>query len=32
VNGWHQTVPAIDTLLSGAPFWLLNRGRRLDID
>jgi peptidoglycan/xylan/chitin deacetylase (PgdA/CDA1 family) len=31
VNGWHQSLPALRALLSGAPFALLNRGRRLDV-
>lgn len=29
VNGRHQSIAAIDVLLSGAPFALLNRGRRV---
>lgn len=29
VNGKHQSLAALDILLSGAPFALLNRGRRL---
>jgi len=32
VNGWHQSLPAFRALLSGAPFALLNRGRRLSVD
>ncbi len=31
VNGNHQSVAALDILLSGAPFMLLNRGRRLSV-
>jgi peptidoglycan/xylan/chitin deacetylase (PgdA/CDA1 family) len=29
VNGRHQTLEALDVLLSGAPFALMNRGRRV---
>ncbi len=31
VNGWHQSLSAFRTLLTGAPFALMNRGRRLDV-
>ncbi len=31
VNGFHQSLPAFRALLSGAPFALMNRGRRLDV-
>jgi peptidoglycan/xylan/chitin deacetylase (PgdA/CDA1 family) len=31
VNGHHQSLAAFDALLSGAPFFLLNRGRRLNV-
>jgi peptidoglycan/xylan/chitin deacetylase (PgdA/CDA1 family) len=31
VNGLHQSLPAFETLLSGVPFWLFNRGRRLNV-
>lgn len=31
VNGNHQSMAALDVLLSGAPFMLLNRGRRLSV-
>lgn len=31
VNGHHQSLTAFDALLSGAPFFLLNRGRRLNV-
>ena len=31
VNGGHQSVAALDILLSGAPFWLMNGGRRLSV-
>jgi peptidoglycan/xylan/chitin deacetylase (PgdA/CDA1 family) len=27
INGLHQTIPAFDALLSGLPFFLLNRGK-----
>jgi len=29
VNGKHQSLAAFDILLSGAPFALMNRGRRV---
>jgi peptidoglycan/xylan/chitin deacetylase (PgdA/CDA1 family) len=32
VNGLHQTIPAFDALLSGLPFFLLNRGKHLKKD
>jgi len=31
LNGWHQSIAAFDALLTGAPFWLVNRGRRLNV-
>ena len=31
VNGHHQSLAALDILLSGAPFMLWNRGRRLSV-
>ena len=31
VNGPHQSEPALSSLLSGVPFLLWNRGRRLDV-
>lgn len=31
VNGGHQSIRALDILLSGAPFWLMNKGRRLSV-
>ncbi len=31
VNGFHQSLPALRALLTGAPFALLNRGRRLNV-
>ena len=31
LNGLHQNEAALRALLSGLPFWLRNRGRRLDI-
>lgn len=31
VNGGHQSLTAVDILLSGAPFALLNRGRRIAV-
>ena len=31
INGGFQTRAALDVLLSGAPFWIANRGRRLDV-
>ena len=31
LNGLHQTEPALRALLSGLPFWLRNRGGRLDV-
>ena len=31
VNGNHQNLAALDVLLSGAPFMLLNRGRKLSV-
>lgn len=31
VNGGHQSIAALDILLSGAPFWLMNKGRRLSV-
>lgn len=31
VNGLFQTESALTSLLSGVPFWLLGRGRRLDV-
>jgi peptidoglycan/xylan/chitin deacetylase (PgdA/CDA1 family) len=32
LNGLHQNEAALRALLSGLPFWLRNRGRRLDVD
>jgi peptidoglycan/xylan/chitin deacetylase (PgdA/CDA1 family) len=31
INGNHQSIAALDILLSGAPFMLLNRGRKLSV-
>ena len=31
LNGLHQNEAALRSLLSGLPFWLRNRGRRLDV-
>lgn len=31
INGGHQSIAALDILLSGAPFWLMNRGRRVSV-
>ncbi len=31
INGGFQTLAALEVLLSGAPFWLSNRGRRLNV-
>ena len=31
VNGYHQSLPALRALLTGAPLALLNRGRRLNV-
>ncbi len=31
VNGFHQSLPALRALLTGAPFALLNRGRQLNV-
>ncbi|MFO1118227.1 MAG: polysaccharide deacetylase family protein [Beijerinckiaceae bacterium] len=31
VNGNHQSIAALDILLSGAPFMLVNRGRKLSV-
>ncbi len=31
LNGLHQTADAVQALLTGLPFWLRNRGRRLDV-
>jgi peptidoglycan/xylan/chitin deacetylase (PgdA/CDA1 family) len=31
LNGLHQNEAALRALLSGLPFWLRNRGRRLDV-
>ena len=31
VNGNHQNLAALDILLSGAPFMLLNKGRKLSV-
>jgi peptidoglycan/xylan/chitin deacetylase (PgdA/CDA1 family) len=31
LNGLHQNEAALKAMLSGLPFWLRNRGRRLDI-
>ena len=31
INGGHQSIAALDILLSGAPFWLMNKGRRLSV-
>jgi peptidoglycan/xylan/chitin deacetylase (PgdA/CDA1 family) len=31
VNGNHQTLAALDILLSGAPFMLMNKGRKLSV-
>jgi peptidoglycan/xylan/chitin deacetylase (PgdA/CDA1 family) len=32
VNGLHQSVSALDVLLSGSAFWLFNRGRKLNVN
>jgi peptidoglycan/xylan/chitin deacetylase (PgdA/CDA1 family) len=32
LNGHHQNDEALKSLLSGLPFWGLNRGRRLNVD
>lgn len=32
LNGLHQNEAALRALLSGLPFWLRNRGRKLDVD
>ncbi|MCO5092869.1 polysaccharide deacetylase family protein [Bosea sp. (in: a-proteobacteria)] len=32
LNGLHQNEAALRALLSGLPFWLRNRGRRLDVE
>lgn len=32
LNGLHQNEAALRGLLSGLPFWLRNRGRRLDVE
>ena len=31
LNGLHQTAGSLSALLSGVPFWLWNRGRRLNV-
>jgi peptidoglycan/xylan/chitin deacetylase (PgdA/CDA1 family) len=31
LNGLHQTQGALRALLSGVPFWLWNRGRRVNV-
>jgi peptidoglycan/xylan/chitin deacetylase (PgdA/CDA1 family) len=31
LNGLHQTEEAVRALLSGLPFWLWNRGKRLNV-
>jgi len=31
VNGHHQSLATLDILLSGAPFMLWNRGRKLSV-
>ncbi|MFM9973994.1 MAG: polysaccharide deacetylase family protein [Beijerinckiaceae bacterium] len=31
VNGWHQSITSLDVLLSGAAFFLLNQGRKLNV-
>ena len=31
INGGHQTLSALDILLSGLPFLMMNRGRRLSV-
>jgi peptidoglycan/xylan/chitin deacetylase (PgdA/CDA1 family) len=31
LNGFHQNAPSLKAMLSGLPFALLNRGRRLDV-
>ena len=31
INGGHQTLGALDVLLSGVPFLMMNRGRRLSV-
>jgi peptidoglycan/xylan/chitin deacetylase (PgdA/CDA1 family) len=31
LNGLWQDLPSFDALMSGAPFWLWNRGRRLNV-
>jgi len=30
INGRHQSLEAVDVLLSGVPFALMNRGRRVN--
>ncbi|MDX3810325.1 MAG: polysaccharide deacetylase, partial [Bosea sp. (in: a-proteobacteria)] len=32
LNGLHQNEAALRALLSGLPFWLRGRGRRLDVE
>lgn len=32
LNGYHQSEDALKAMLSGLPFWALNRGRRLNVD
>ncbi len=32
VNGLYQSITDFDVLLSGAAFWLFNRGRKLNVD
>ena len=32
VNGLYQSIADFDVLLSGAAFWLFNKGRRLNVD
>ena len=31
INGGHQSIAALDILLPGAPFWLMNKGRRVSV-
>jgi len=31
LNGLHQSEAAVKALLSGLPFWLWNRGRRVNV-
>ena len=31
LNGLWQSLSSLDALMSGAPFWLWNRGRRVNV-